>query len=46
MQVYPAFKRYFYAVFVLFLAFASVASAQTGTTSIHGTMQFALRYEF
>ena len=38
MQLYPAFKRYFYSLFILFLGFASVASAQTGTTSIHGTI--------
>src|SRR5215469_13675351 len=38
MQLYLAFRRYFYAFSALFLTFASVASAQTGTTSIHGTI--------
>ena len=38
MQSYSVFKRYFCVFFVILFAFASRASAQTGTTSIHGTI--------
>ena len=38
MQSYLVFRRCFSALFVLLLALASSASAQTGSTSIHGTI--------
>jgi len=38
MQSYLVFRRCFSVLFVLLLALASSASAQTGTTSIHGTV--------